>query len=145
MKYCPVFPALIAFLFLSRGLLALAGPLYPQEPRLIRDTDVAEGVESTEAPVVKEPNPLLSEQNIKIGDFYLKKKNYAAAIQRYIEAVEYKPDSPRAYEALIRAYEKNSETMKAVTACKAFIEKNPDSPKASEFRTRLAKLEKKLE
>jgi outer membrane protein assembly factor BamD (BamD/ComL family) len=136
----------IAKIFVLEAMIGL--PLLPatfsspQEPKLIIDTDVADGVEKTDAPVVKEPNPLLSEQNVKVGNFYFKKKNYAAAIQRYLEAIAYKPDSVRAYEALIRAYEKNSDPQKAISACKDFLEKNPDSPKAADFRAKIAKLEK---
>jgi tetratricopeptide (TPR) repeat protein len=112
-------------------------------PELIRDTDAAEGKESTEAEPPKELNPLLAEQNISIGNFYLKRKNYAAAIQRYLDALEYKPDSVQACEALARAYEKNGDLSKAAGAYRDFIAKNPDSPKSGEFRARLDKLEKK--
>ncbi len=112
-------------------------------PALIRDTGVAEGKENTDAEKTKEVNPLLAEQNVDIGNFYFKKKNYAAAIQRYLEAIEYQPDSIRAYEALTRAYEKNGEPAKAINAYKAFIKNYPNSPKAPEFRGKIAKLEKK--
>jgi tetratricopeptide (TPR) repeat protein len=141
------------FHVLSTGLvsllLSLTLPAFSQShnsgrPELIRDTDAAEGKETAgDAATPKEPNPMLAEQNINIGDFYLKKKNYAAAIQRYLEAIEYQPSLIRAYEALARAYEKNGEPAKAINAYKDFIQKNPDSPKSVEFRTKLAKLEKK--
>jgi tetratricopeptide (TPR) repeat protein len=127
----------------------LALPAFAQsgsnrKPALIRDTDTAEGKESSDAQPTKELNPLLAEQNINIGNFYLKKKNYGAAIRRYLDALEYQPDSIRAYEALTRAYEKNGEITKAILAYKEFIENNPDSPKSPEFRIKIAKLEKKL-
>lgn len=130
----------LSLLLLLCGVSAIAAT---QEPRLIRDTDVAEGKEETETPAVKEPNPALAEQNITVGNYYLKRQNYAAAIQRFLEAIEYKKDSIKAYEGLVRAYEKNGDILKAIGACKGFLEKNPDSPKASEFRNKLAKLEKK--
>lgn len=121
---------------------AFAAPAL-QAPKLIRDTDIAEGKDETEVPAVKEPNPKLAEQYITIGNFYLKQQNYAAAIQRFREAIEYKKDSVQAYDGLVRAYEKNGELFKAIDACKSFLEANPDSSKASEFRKKLAKLEKK--
>ena len=71
-------------------------PSAVQKPGLIRDTDVADGVET--APEIKGPDPLLCEKNIKIGDFYYKKKNYVAAIRRYLDAIEYQTNSVRAYE-----------------------------------------------
>jgi outer membrane protein assembly factor BamD (BamD/ComL family) len=113
-----------------------------QKPGLIRDTDVADGVEP--APEVKGPDPLLCEKNIKVGDFYYKKKNYVAAIRRYLDAIEYQTNSVKAYESLARAYEKNDEPAKAIAAYKQFIENNPDSPKVPEFRAKLEKLEKNL-
>jgi len=114
-----------------------------RRPALIRDTDKAEGKEEADANQPKEFNPLLAAKNLKVGDFYFKKKNYIAAIQRYAEAIEYQPNLTEAYEALGRAYEKNGDPAKAVNTYKDFIQKNPDSPKVAEFRVKLAKLEKK--
>jgi tetratricopeptide (TPR) repeat protein len=111
-----------------------------QRPGLIRDTGVADAAETK--PEVKEPDPILCEKNINIGDFYYKQKNFAAAIRRYLDALEYQADSARAHDALARAYQKNDEPAKAIALYKQFIEKYPDSPKISEFRTKLAKLEK---
>jgi len=123
-------------------LPALCQSQNSRKPELIRDTD-AEAKETADQQKPKEPNPMLSERDLAIGNFYFKQGNYAAAIQRYLEAIDYQPDSARAYEALARAYEKNGEPAKAVGAFKDFIKKYPDSPKSSEFRSRLAKLEKK--
>ncbi len=142
----------------KRALLCLAGlvvflpPLslesFPQsgpsrKPALIRDTAAAEEKEEAEAEPTKEYNPMLAEQNISIGNFYLKRKNYGAAIQRFISALEYQPDSVPAWEALARTYEKSGDRAKAIQTYRDFIEKNPDSPKSAQFRARLAKLEKK--
>jgi outer membrane protein assembly factor BamD (BamD/ComL family) len=129
-------------LILFSSLSAAADARSSQEPRLIRDTDIAEGEEKNETPAVKEPNPKLAERDVTIGNFYMKNKNYAAAIQRFLEAIEYKKDSHQAYEGLIRAYEKNGEIRNAIKACKDFLENNPDSPKAAAFRNKIAKLEK---
>lgn len=132
-----------AFLVPILLLSALAPPAWSQsqgEPRLIRDTDVAEGKNDS---VAKEPNPVLAAQNVNIGNYYLKQKNYSAAIQRFNEAIEYQADLIPAYEGLAQAYEKNGQISKAVEAYKGFLEKYPDSPKVKQFRSRLAKLERK--
>jgi tetratricopeptide (TPR) repeat protein len=126
--------------------LFLAGTLFAQsgkKPALIRDTEAAEGKESTEAVQPKERDPMLADQNVGVGNFYFKKKNYDAAIQRYLLALEYQPDSTSAQEALARAYEKKGDTAKAIKAYQDFIEKNPGSPKAQEFKAKLTRLEKK--
>jgi tetratricopeptide (TPR) repeat protein len=112
-------------------------------PVLIRDTDTAEGIEYKEEAEPKELNPMLAEESVEIGDFYYKRKNYRAAIQRYIEALEYQPDLIKAFEALARAYEENEELDKAINTYRDFLEKYPDSPKSSDFRSKLSRLEKK--
>jgi Tfp pilus assembly protein PilF len=113
-------------------------------PALKRDTDIAEGKEEAKSSSVKEPNPKLATQNISIGNQYLKSKNYAAAIDRYLEALAYDPKSIPAYEALAKAFEKNGDIAKAIQALKTLIEKYPASSKAAEYRVRLAQLEKKV-
>ena len=114
-----------------------------RRPALIRDTDAAEGKEEPDVEQEKVYNPMMAEKTLKIGDFYYKRKNYTAAIQRYLEALQYQPNRVETYEALGRTYEKTGEISKAVTLYRDFITKNPDSPKTPEFRLKLAKLEKK--
>jgi tetratricopeptide (TPR) repeat protein len=130
------------------GLLALMGAAYSQTttqkpPALIRDTGVAEGKADAETVVKKEYSPIRAAESLKIGDFYLKKKNYIAAIERYRDAIEYQPNLIAAYDALGRAYEKSGVNDKALAAYRDFLQKFPESPKAPEFRSRCARLEKK--
>jgi pentatricopeptide repeat protein len=113
-------------------------------PRLIIDTDVAEGKEEeSKAEQPKEYNPALASQNLKVGDYYFRKKNYDAAIERYLEAIGFQPSLSDAYTALARAYEKNGNLSKAIQVFKEFVQKNPDSPKVVEFQSQAEKLEKK--
>jgi tetratricopeptide (TPR) repeat protein len=133
-------PFCLGFLLFSSLCFSAPPGAAAQQPGLIRDTGVADAADA--APEVKAPDPILCEKNINIGDFYYKKKNYAAAIGRYLEAIAYQTNSIRAYDALARAYQKNDELAKAVAAYKQFIEKNPDSPQIPEIRTKIAKLEK---
>jgi outer membrane protein assembly factor BamD (BamD/ComL family) len=132
-------------LFFWLAIQGFAQSRSSSKPEIIRDTDVAEGKDSTK-PKPKELNPMLAEQNINIGNFYLKKKNYDAAIQRFLLALEYQPTSGPAYEALGRAYEKNGQISKAINTFTEFTKKYPNSPKCPDFRAkiaRLAKLDKK--
>jgi len=131
-------------ILLSAGMLSVpASAQNSHKPALKRDTGVAEGKEETESSSVKEPNPTLATKDINIGNFYFKSRNYPAAIQRYLEALEYNKDSIPAYEGLAKAYEKNGDITKAVQALKTLMEKHPESSKAAEYRARLAQLEKK--
>jgi tetratricopeptide (TPR) repeat protein len=138
-------------LYKISGVLLLLSPMETSaweqskggRPALIRDTAVAEGKEEAEVSKEKPFNPLEAEKSIKVGDFYFKKKNYLAAIQRYLEALQYQPNLLKGYEALGRAYEKQKSFDKAVEIYKDFIRKNPSSPKVPEFQARVTQLEKK--
>lgn len=127
----------------ARPVFPQARPASPPRPVLIRDTDTADGKEAAETEREKEYSPLLARQNVKIGDFYLKRKNYEGAIARYRDAIEYQPNLFEAWESLARAHEKNKATDKAVETWREYIRKNPDSPKEAEVKARIAKLEKK--
>src|SRR5206468_7829165 len=116
----------------------------PSRPALIRDTATAEGKEEADAKEKEKVfSPLEAEKNLRVGDFYFKKKNYSAAIQRYVQALQHQPSLVRAYESLGKAYEKNGERAKALNVYKDFLQKFPDSPKAPDFRSRISELEKK--
>jgi tetratricopeptide (TPR) repeat protein len=139
-------------------LSALPCPAQSQrsgKPELIRDTDIAEGKENQEAGEVLEPDPVLAEKSFNIGNFYYKNKNYTAAIQRYSDALAYRPNWEEAGKALdraIRAYqdeihdlEKDGNILEAVRKCRDFIKRYPDSPKLPDFRDKLFELEAKSE
>ncbi|MBN2337513.1 MAG: tetratricopeptide repeat protein [Acidobacteria bacterium] len=112
-------------------------------PQLIRDTAVAEGEEETAAEEpLPEPDPARAEESVDIGDYYFKRKNYPAAIERYLEALRYQPDSVPAWEALSKAYEKSGQRSLAIDALKTLIEQNPDSPGVPEYRRKMERLEK---
>ena len=130
-------------LLFSAVLPAQDGPQPVRKPMLIRDTDIAEGIEPEPEPA-KEPNPARSRENLNIGNTYFKRGNVTAAISRYIEAIAWQEDSIPAHEALARAYERNGEFTKAILTLETVIEKNPDSRKNREFQAKIASLRKKL-
>ncbi len=132
-------------------LWCLGAPLVPatihaqtraQKPVLIRDTDAAEGKETPDVPKEKEYNPELAAKAVRIGDYYFKRKNFDAAIERYLEAMQYQPELAEAFENLGKTFEKKGDTVKAEQVYRDFINKNPKSPKVPEFKSKLAKLEK---
>jgi tetratricopeptide (TPR) repeat protein len=132
--------------FIILGMLSIPSSAQnSRRPALIRDTDIADGKDDTEIPQAKEHNPTLAAKNVNIGNQYLKSKNYVAAINRYLEALEYDEKSIPAYEALSKAYEKNGDIAKSIQALKTLLEINPKSPKAAKYRDRLAKLEKTVQ
>jgi len=134
---------IICFLLFSAPVPAQDIPRAAKKPVLIRDTDIAEGKEPAPDPP-KEPDPARSKENLNIGNMYLKRRNYSAAISRYIEAIAWLENSIPAHEALARAYEKNGDFTRAIQTLEAVIEKNPDSAKNKGFQAKIAGLRKKL-
>jgi tetratricopeptide (TPR) repeat protein len=134
---------LFACLFTVHEILPALAQTSARKPSLIRDTGVAEGKEDPEASKAKVYNPMEAERSVKIGEYYFKRKNYDAAIARYLEALEYQPNRIEAFEALGRAYEKKGDLAKALALYKDFVDKYPSSPKAADFQSRITRLEKK--
>jgi tetratricopeptide (TPR) repeat protein len=75
---------------------------------------------------------------------YYKRRNYSAAISRYIEAIAWQENSITAHEALARAYERNGDIAEAIQTLEAVIEKNPESSKNRGFQRNIDNLRKKL-
>lgn len=140
MKHHKIF-LFCAILFLF-SLTAIGSPqsYQSQKPELIIDTDIADEPENVQPAKPKERNLRKADQNISIGKDYLRQKNYIAAISRFLEALEYWPDSISAHESLGKAYEKNGDINKALELYNKFIKDHPDSPKIANFRTKIAKL-----
>lgn len=143
------------------GVIVVCLPVYPQarpgRPALIRDTDTAEGKEEAEANKPKEYSPFEAERNFRIGNYYYKQKNYGAAYLRFKDALEYQPDNSAARRSLKRAYdafivacekkgaqfEKKGDQVKAAEQYQEFLNICPDSAKAPEFKSKLAKVQQK--
>ncbi len=88
-------------------------------------------------------NPYQAEKEVEVGDFYMKKHNYTAAILRYQEATKWKPNWALPYLKLGQAYEKNEETRSAAEAYRKYLEMLPKDKRARQIREEIAKLESK--
>jgi tetratricopeptide (TPR) repeat protein len=90
-----------------------------------------EEVDKEKPPVARDPAK--AEEDIKVGDFYFKRANYPAAIGRYREALQSRPDYPPVYEKLIRALEKNNDLPGARRLMQEYVNRFPDQKKASDY------------
>jgi tetratricopeptide (TPR) repeat protein len=94
-----------------------------QGPVLIRDfEEPGEGEEK-----VYPHDPEQARKNLEIGKYYFKRDNYAAAEDRFSEAVKYDRTWPEAYKKLLETYEKLEKYESAVETCRSFAENNPES------------------
>jgi tetratricopeptide (TPR) repeat protein len=138
---------------LSPALQAASQSSNSDLPSIIRDTDIAEGVEQVEPP--KERNPAAADKNIEVGNFYYKQKNYVGALGRYLVALEYQPDSASAYKAFKKAYNSlvkalaksqnsNERIQQAVDFIQGYLRNSPDSARREEFQEKIRQLQGKI-
>jgi TolA-binding protein len=82
-------------------------------------------------------NPLESERNIKVGNYYWDKRNYRAALGRYQDATRYNPSSPEAFFKVGEAESKLKHKDAAKVAFQKVIQLAPDSKLAHEAKRKL--------
>ncbi|MFL6448243.1 MAG: tetratricopeptide repeat protein [Bryobacteraceae bacterium] len=82
-------------------------------------------------------NPLESDRNIRVGNYYWHKGKYRAAAGRYTRATKYNPNSPEAFFKLGEAEEKLKNRDAARQAFQKVMALAPDSKLASEAKKKL--------
>jgi tetratricopeptide (TPR) repeat protein len=85
-------------------------------------------------------NPLQAEKEISVGNFYMKKGSYGAAVARFTEATKWNPTLPEAYLRLGEAAEKMKEPKMEKEAYSKYLELAPDAKNAGEIKKKLSKL-----
>src|SRR5258708_14729438 len=101
------------------GLLVIPGtPATAQEPQKQQQPKEAEPPEEDESAKPKEYafNPLQAEKEISVGNYYMKKGSFHAAVSRYTEATRWNPTLADAYLKLGEAEEKNKDRKAAKEA-----------------------------
>jgi tetratricopeptide (TPR) repeat protein len=87
-------------------------------------------------------DPHRAAKNIEVGDYYFKQKNYRAALDRYKEALEYKPNDAVANFHLAQCYEKLNDTDQAAKHFQEYLKILPQGELAPVARKELDKLGK---
>jgi tetratricopeptide (TPR) repeat protein len=91
------------------------------------------------------PDPYHAQKSLDVGKFYLKKGDVDAAIERFQEAIRYKPNFAEPRRLLGEIYEKRGEKAEAVKYYKEYIAILPQASDAAKVRKRIAKLSQGLE
>lgn len=89
-------------------------------------------------------DPLGAEKDLEVGNFYFKKGNYDAAIERYQDATVKHAGYAKPFLLLGEAYEKKDDPVNALKAYKQFVHLYPESPERKRVDARIAELEKKV-
>jgi len=88
-------------------------------------------------------NPMRAMKDVEVGDFYYNLENYAAAISRYREALEFKPHDAEATYKLAEALYKTEDYAGAKENYQEYLKILPNGPRAKKSREALAKLKNK--
>lgn len=86
-------------------------------------------------------DPHRAAKDVEVGEFYLKQKNYRAALERFNDALLYKPNDAEATFGLAVTQEKLDLFAKARASYSKYLELLPEGPKAKECRDALKRLE----
>jgi len=86
-------------------------------------------------------DPHKAAKDIEVGDFYYNRKNYRAALDRYKEALVYKPNDAIANFRLAECQEKTGSPQQAVTHYQAYLKILPHGPFAADAEKALARLQ----
>src|SRR5436305_12084871 len=90
-------------------------------------------------------DPHKAAKDVEVGNFYLKRKNYRAALERFNEALLYKPKDAEATVGLAETQEKLGLFTPAYLNYRAYLQLLPSGPVAKEAQEAVTRLEPKVE
>lgn len=85
-------------------------------------------------------NPHKADKDVEVGDFHMKRKNYAAAESRYREALQYQNNNAPAMFGLAQALEKEKKNTEAVQYYELYLKTLPGGPQAGNAKSALHRL-----
>jgi len=85
-------------------------------------------------------NPYRAMKDDEVGEFYMKRKNYRAALARYQDALIWKEKDAVANFRMAQCYEKLDQPDEAIPHYEEYLKILPDGPYAKEARKALEKL-----
>lgn len=88
-------------------------------------------------------DPHKAAKDIEVGDYYFKRKNYKGALERYKDALVYKPNDAVANFRLAECEEKIGNSADATQYYEAYLKILPDGPFASDAQKALDRLKSK--
>lgn len=90
-------------------------------------------------------NPYEAEKEVGVGNYYMKKGSYTAAVKRYQEALKWKPNWALPYLKMGQAFEKKDDPVHAAEAFRKYLELTPNAKNAKDLRKQIARLEREAE
>jgi tetratricopeptide (TPR) repeat protein len=115
---------------------------HPNSSAALADMDLTPPVDNTGVQEFHPWNPLKASKDIQVGDFYFRRKNYKAALERYKEALYYKNNDAVASFRLAVCQEKLGDKTEARKYFEQYLKILPEGPFAKDARASLEKLDK---
>ncbi len=85
-------------------------------------------------------DPHKAAKDVEVGDYYFKKKNYKAAIERYKDALIYKPNDAVAHFRLAESLDKTGKSDEAVEHYQEYLKILPHGPFSEDAQKALSRL-----
>ncbi len=113
---------------------------HPNSKSAIEELELAPPTDTTGVQEFHPWNPLKSSKDVQVGDYYFRRKNYRAALDRYKEALYYKENDAVATFRLAVCQEKVGDKNGARESFERYLKILPQGPSAKEARASLEKL-----
>jgi tetratricopeptide (TPR) repeat protein len=115
---------------------------HPGSKTAVEDLDIPENIDVSGVQEFHPWNPMKALKNIEVGDFYFKRKNYKAALERYKEALYYKDGDALASFRLAVCQEKLGDKADARKYYEQYLKILPEGPFAKDAHASLDRLAK---
>jgi tetratricopeptide (TPR) repeat protein len=115
---------------------------HPGSKAALEDLDIPENIDVSGVQEFHPWNPMKALKNIEVGDFYFKRKNYKAALERYKEALYYKDGDALASFRLAVCQEKLGDKADARKYYEQYLKILPEGPFAKDAHASLDRLAK---
>ena len=113
---------------------------HPASKAAIADLDVPDNPDTSGIQEFHPWNPMKALKDVEVGDFYFKRKNYKAALQRYKEALYYKDNDAMASFRLAVCQEKLGDKAEAKKYYAQYLKILPEGPFAKDAHASLDRL-----
>ena len=115
---------------------------HPGSKNAVADLEVTDNPDTSGVQEFHPWNPLKAMKDIQVGDYYFKRKNYRAALDRYKEALYYKDNDAVASFRLAVCQEKLGNKPEARKYFEQYLKILPDGPFAKDAHASLDRLAK---
>jgi len=115
---------------------------HPDSKSAVADLGVADSPDTSSVQEFHPWNPLKALKDIEVGDYYFRRKNYRAALERYKEALYYKDNDAVASFRLAVCQEKLGDKADAKKYYEQYLKILPEGPFAKDSHAALDRLAK---